>query len=317
MADLAIETLRLTRRFGDRSVVDAVSLSAPRGSIYGFLGRNGAGKTTTIRMLLGLLKPTSGAAVIGGVDVGADRIAAARKVGSLLEAHGFYANLTGRENLSLTCTLRGFARSEIDRVLDVVEMRRDANRRVSDYSLGMRQRIGLARALLGAPAVLILDEPTNGLDPEGIADMRRLLRGLPDAAGATVLVSSHLLSEIEQVATHVGILSQGRLVLEDALTRLKAEQAPELELRIDDPQRAAGVLRDRDLSVSMRDAALTVRLRPGHDHDAACAALNVALVEAGVGVFSLGARPPSLEGIYECVSRSNETAMPPQNEAAR
>ena len=172
----AIETEGLTRRFGKHRAVDAVSLTVPERAVYGFLGRNGAGKTTTLKMLLGLLKPTAGSVRICGVDVGRDRIGAARKVGALLEAHGFYGNLTGRENLDLTRVLLGLPATEIDRVLEVVDMTDNGRRRVADCSLGMRQRLGLARAMLGAPPVLILDEPTNGLDPDGIADMRRFLR---------------------------------------------------------------------------------------------------------------------------------------------
>ena len=160
----AIETTGLTRRFKRHLAVDAVSMTVPEQAVYGFLGRNGAGKTTTLKMLLGLIRPSGGAARICGVDVGADRLGAARKVGALLEAHGFYGNLSGRENLDLTRSLIGLPRTEIDRVLEVVEMTEHARRRVSDYSLGMRQRLGLARAMLGAPPVLILDEPTNGLD---------------------------------------------------------------------------------------------------------------------------------------------------------
>ena len=298
----AIETQGLTRRFGARTAVDAVSMTVPERAVYGFLGRNGAGKTTTLKMLLGLLKPTAGAARVAGVDVARDRIGAARRVGALLEAHGFYGNLTGRENLDLTRTLLGLPSPEVDRVLEAVEMAEHGRRRVSDYSLGMRQRLGLARAMLGSPAVLILDEPTNGLDPDGIADMRRFLKALPDRTGATVLLSSHLLSEIEQTATHVGIVHEGRLVLEGELAQLKAEQAPEIALRVDRPERAAEVLRSHDLSVSEGADGLIARLRPGDDHDAATAALTRALVAAGVGVFAVGARARSLEGIYRQAS---------------
>ncbi|RZJ37249.1 MAG: ABC transporter ATP-binding protein, partial [Brevundimonas sp.] len=235
----AIETHALTRRFKRHLAVDAVSMTVPDKAVYGFLGRNGAGKTTTLKMLLGLIAPTSGQARVAGVDVARDRLAAARRIGALLEAHGFYGNLSGRENLDLTRTLLGLPKTEIDRVLEVVEMTDNAARRVSDYSLGMRQRLGLARAMLGAPPVLVLDEPTNGLDPDGIADMRRFLRALPERTGATVLLSSHLLGEIEQTATHIGILSHGKLVLEGALDRLKADLAPEIVFQTDDQPRAA------------------------------------------------------------------------------
>lgn len=299
----AIETHALTRRFGDHMAVDAVSMTVPRQAVYGFLGRNGAGKTTTLKMLLGLIAPSSGRARIDGVDVVRDRLAAARRVGALLEAHGFYGNLSGRENLDLTRTLLGLPKTEIDRVLEVVEMTANANRRVSDYSLGMRQRLGLARAMLGAPPVLILDEPTNGLDPDGIADMRRFLRALPERTGATVLLSSHLLGEIEQTATHVGILSHGKLVLEGELERLKADLAPEVVFQTDDPARAAALATARGFTLEVTEDEAVARLKPGEDARAAAAALNRALIEADLAVFSIGPRARSLEGIYREVSQ--------------
>ena len=306
----AIETRDLTRRFGRRTAVDRVSMTVPERAVYGFLGRNGAGKTTTLKMLLGLIRPSAGAAWIDGVDVARDRMGAARRVGALLEAHGFYVNLNGRENLDLTRALLGVAATEVDRVLEVVEMRADAARRVSDYSLGMRQRLGLARAMLGAPPVLVLDEPTNGLDPDGIADMRRFLKALPDRTGATVLLSSHLLGEIEQTATHIGIVNEGRLVLEGELSRLKSELAPEIAVRTDDPERAAEVLRGRDLTVVTGDDGLTARLRSGDDADQKSAELNRALIQAGLSVFAIGPRARSLEGIYRDVSLPSVQRQP-------
>ncbi|WP_428149468.1 ABC transporter ATP-binding protein [Brevundimonas sp.] len=308
-----IETEGLTRRFGKHLAVDAVSMIVPEQAVYGFLGRNGAGKTTTLKMLLGLLKPTAGSARICGIDVGRNRIGAARKVGALLEAHGFYGNLTGRENLDLTRVLLGLPPTEIERVLEVVDMTGNGARRVSDYSLGMRQRLGLARAMLGAPPVLILDEPTNGLDPDGIADMRRFLKGLPARTGATVLLSSHLLGEIEQIATHVGIVHEGRLVLEGELARIRATLAPEISVRVDDLARASAVLRRFDPDLSSSDDGLTLRLSPEDDPDVAVAAMNRALVEAGVAVFAIGARARSLEGIYREASApaaTNPASMP-------
>lgn len=298
----AIETTELTRRFKSHLAVDAVSMTVPEQAVYGFLGRNGAGKTTTLKMLLGLIRPSGGTAQICGVDVGGDRLGAARKVGALLEAHGFYGNLSGRENLDLTRCLIGLPRTEIDRVLEVVEMSEHAGRRVSDYSLGMRQRLGLARAMLGAPPVLILDEPTNGLDPDGIADMRRFLGELPARTGATVLLSSHLLGEIEQTATHVGIIHQGRLVLEGELARLKAEMAPEIAVETDDPARAAELAASRGFTVARSTDRVVASLKPGEDARAAAAALNRALVEADIAVFAIGPRARTLEGIYRDVS---------------
>ena len=298
----AIETRALTRRFKRHLAVDGVSLTVPARAVYGFLGRNGAGKTTTLKMLLGLIRPSSGTARICGIDVVRDRLGAARQVGALLEAHGFYGNLSGAENLDLTRSLMGLPRSEIGRVLAVVEMNEHARRRVSDYSLGMRQRLGLARAMLGAPPVLILDEPTNGLDPDGIADMRRFLGELPARTGATVLLSSHLLGEIEQTATHVGIVHQGRLVLEGELARLKADLAPEVAVETDDPVRAAALATARGFAVTRTPDQILAGLKPGEDARAASAALNRALIEADIAVFAIGPRARTLEGIYREVS---------------
>lgn len=294
----AIETHGLTRRFGTRIAVDQVSLTVPERSIYGFLGRNGAGKTTTIKLLLGLLHPDAGTARIAGIDITRDRIGAARQVGALLEAQGFYPNLTGRENLDLSRRLQGLPATEIDRVLDVTEMAANSRRRVADYSLGMRQRLGLARAMLGAPPVLILDEPTNGLDPEGIADMRGFLRELPARTGATVLLSSHLLGEIEQTATHVGILSEGRLVLEGALADLKAGLASEVSVETDTPERAVAIAREHGFDVAKGDDALIARFQPGEEVRAGTAALNRVLCVAGIRIHALAPRQRTLETLY-------------------
>ncbi len=300
----AICTHALTRHFKGRMAVDSVSMTVPEQAVYGFLGRNGAGKTTTIRMLLGLIHASSGRAEICGMDVARNRLNAARKVGALMEAHGFYANLSGTENLDLTRNLLGLPMSEIDRVLEVVEMTTDARRRVSDYSLGMRQRLGLARAMLGAPPVLILDEPTNGLDPDGIVEMRGFLKTLPERTGATVLVSSHLLGEIEQIVTHVGMLNEGRLVLEGELKRLKDDLRPELTVQTDDQARALDLARARGFSAAAAEGGLAVRLAQGDDPRAAAAALNRALVEADIAVFALSPRAPSLEALYREVASS-------------
>lgn len=310
----AIQTHDLSRRFGPRLAVDALSMTVPDKAVYGFLGRNGAGKTTTLKMLLGLIRPSGGAARICGVDVADDRLGAARRVGALLEAHGFYGNLSGAGNLDLTRTLLGLPRSEIGRVLEVVEMSEHAGRRVSDYSLGMRQRLGLARAMLGAPPVLILDEPTNGLDPDGIADLRRFLGELPARTGATVLLSSHLLGEIEQTATHVGIVHHGRLVLEGELARLKGDLAPEIAVETDEPLRAAALATARGFAVSGEPDRIIAALKPGEDARTASAALNRALVEADIAVFAIGPRPRTLEGIYREVSAAPD--VPPLSETA-
>jgi len=308
---LAIETRDLRRRFGPTLAVDGVSLSVPRGCVYGFMGRNGAGKTTTLKMLLGLVRPDAGTIYIAGRDALADRLGAASCVGALLEAHGFYAHLSGRENLDLTRSLLGLRRSELDRVLDIVGLTTDAGRRVGGYSLGMRQRLGIARALLGSPEVLILDEPTNGLDPDGIADMRDFLRTLPARANAPVLLSSHLLGEVEQVADRVGIIHQGRLVLQDDLATLRAGQAPQLRLGCDAPDRARALILSMGLTPDPDSDRIT--LAPGADVRETARALNRGLVEAGIGVHELTPQARSLETIYRDITA---LTPPAQKEAA-
>ncbi|MBN8553234.1 MAG: ABC transporter ATP-binding protein [Caulobacterales bacterium] len=309
MSATAIETETLSRRFGPRTAVDGICLRVPERSVFGFLGPNGAGKTTTIRMLLGLLQPTGGRARLCGIDVTRDRLRAAAQVGCLLEAHGFYPNLSGRENLDLTRRLRRFDSSETDRVLDLTDMRHHAQDRVGTYSLGMRQRLGLARAMMGRPPILILDEPTNGLDPDGIAEMRLFLSDLPDRSGATVLVSSHLLGEVEQIATHVGILQAGQLSVQGRLSDLLADQTRAIDLATSDDARARSLALAAGFDLADSADGLRIRLKSRDDIRAEAAALNRALVEAGLDVHRLVPRRPSLEALYrQSATRLSEAA---------
>ncbi len=215
-----IETRQLTRSFKDTRAVDGLSLQVPAGSVYGFLGPNGAGKTTTIRMLLGLIRPDGGEIRLFNRRLRDDTMGVLRRVGSLVESPSLYPHLNGRENLEVLRRMTGGSRSEIDRVLKVVNLENAANRLVRNYSLGMRQRLGLAVALFGQPELLILDEPTNGLDPAGIHEMRELICRLP-AEGLTVFLSSHLLSEVEQMVTQIGIVQSGRLIFQGKPDELK------------------------------------------------------------------------------------------------
>lgn len=294
----AIETQGLTRRHGSWLAVDDVSMTVPRHGIYGFLGRNGAGKTTTLKMLLGLWHADAGSICINDIDVRTHRIDAAREIGALLEPQGFHGNLSGRDNLDLSRRLIGCAASDIDRVLGVVDMREHARRPVAEYSLGMRQRLGLARAMLGAPSVLILDEPANGLDPEGIADMRRLLRALPERTGATVLLSSHQLGEIEHTATHVGTLSAGKLVLEGALSALTASLVTEIVAQVDDLPHAAAVALAHGFAVEATATELIIRLDVADDPRQAAAALVRAFCDGAIALHALAPRKASLERLY-------------------
>ncbi|SES36452.1 ABC-2 type transport system ATP-binding protein [Lentzea xinjiangensis] len=217
---MIVTTEKLTKRYGDRAVVDGVSLSVRRGEVYGFLGPNGAGKTTTIRMLLGLVRPTAGSARVLGEPPGTP--GALRRVGSLIEGPGFYPYLSGRDNLRVHAARRGVAGTHVEAVLEQVDLAGAAHEKFRRYSLGMKQRLGVAAALLGRPELLILDEPTNGLDPAGMADMRDLVRALA-ARGQTVLLSSHLLGEVEEVCDRVGVISRGRLVAENTVEQLRGD----------------------------------------------------------------------------------------------
>ena len=301
----AVETTALGKRFGDRWAVSGVGFFVQPGQIFGFLGRNGAGKTTTIRLMLGLLRPTSGAVRIFGHDVATNRLAAARLTGSLLEARATYDNLTGRENLDSTRRLLGLPTSEIDRTLEIVDMAGAADRRMGHYSLGMRQRLGLARALLGGPHLLVLDEPMNGLDPDGIRDMRAVIRQLPERSGVTIFLSSHLLSEVQQTATHIGLMHDGRLVLQGPIGELLTKVAPELFLRASDLRKAAAILAAEGFDPVSEGEGVTLRLAGG---DGAAAAINRRLVTAGIDVTELSMRQGTLENLYLQVQNSQAEA---------
>lgn len=216
-----IETKQLTKAYSEFTAVDSINLHIPKGTVYGFLGPNGAGKSTTMKMFLGLTKPTSGTFSIDGKKYPENRIEILKSVGSFIEAPAFYGNLSGEENLDIVRRILGLPKSAVDEALDIVGLTQYKNRLAKKYSLGMKQRLGLASALIGKPPILILDEPTNGLDPVGIHEIRSLIRSLPQMFDCTVLVSSHLLSEIELMADNVGILNHGRLLFEGALDELK------------------------------------------------------------------------------------------------
>ena len=216
-----ITTEQLTKKYRSFVAVNEVSLHIRKGSIYGFLGPNGAGKSTIMKMLLGLTAPTKGSFSIDGKQFPADRISILKETGSFIESPSFYANLTGRENLDIICRILGLPKSAVADALELVGLSEFEDRLARKYSLGMKQRLGLAGALIGRPPVLILDEPTNGLDPSGIHEIRNLIKSLPDRYDCTVLISSHMLSEIELMADDIGILNHGRLLFEGSLEELR------------------------------------------------------------------------------------------------
>ena len=219
--DYIITTDQLTKKYKSFVSVNNVSLHVRKGSIYGFLGPNGAGKSTTMKMLLGLTAPTEGSFTIDGRHFPEDRVAILKEIGSFIESPSFYANLTGRENLDIIRRILGLPKSSVDDALELVGLEEFGNRLAKKYSLGMKQRLGLAGALIGRPPILILDEPTNGLDPSGIHEIRNLVKSLPDLYDCTIMISSHMLSEIELIADDIGILNHGHLLFEGSLDDLR------------------------------------------------------------------------------------------------
>ncbi|HSR32619.1 MAG TPA: ATP-binding cassette domain-containing protein, partial [Anaerolineae bacterium] len=290
-------------RFGKLMAVDSVALQVPRGSVYGFLGPNGAGKTTTIRMLLGLIRPDAGGIRVFGNRLHSDRMATLRRVGALVESPSLYPNLTGRENLEVTRGLLGGRKEQIEHVLHLVHLEDAAERLVRGYSNGMRQRLGLAMALLNWPEMLILDEPTNGLDPAGIQEMRALIGRLPEEYGVTVFLSSHLLAEVEQVATHIGIIQKGSLRFQGRLEDLHSQMEAHVVLGVDQPQKAQALLAQAGwVPHGNGNARISVTANGRSD----AAMINAQLVQSGVNVYHLNLERPTLEEIFITLTNDAE-----------
>jgi ABC-type multidrug transport system ATPase subunit len=288
--DALVEVTGLTKRYGDTLAVDGVDLTVLPGEVYGFLGPNGAGKTTTLRILTGLIAPTSGdVRVLGGRPGQADVLG---RTGSMIESPAFYPYLSGLDNLRLLAEYAEVARQRIDEVLELVDLTDRAKDRFSTYSLGMKQRLGVAAALLKDPELVILDEPTNGLDPAGMRDMRRLIREL-GSDGRTVLLSSHLLGEVQQICDRVGIINSGRMVAEHNVEDLRGEQ--ELVVRAAPRETAQTVLTDflGTGTVHLYDDTLRVKVDPDR-----AAEVNRVLVEAGIAVSELHSTERALEDIF-------------------
>ena len=310
--DLAIETHALSKRFGRQTAVDELALAVPRGSVFGFLGPNGSGKTTTIRMLLGLASATEGEIRVLGREIPDASAEVFPRVGALVEGPAFYPFLSGRDNLRRLDTANRHASSatrssRVDAALDRVGLGHAARKAAHAYSLGMKQRLGLANALLTPRDLLILDEPTNGLDPQGTREVRSLVRSLADE-GTTVFLSSHLLAEVEQVCTHVAVMSTGRLVAQGSLDELRAQGTARVVVRTPDPTEARRVLGSLGLSPAAEAAGERLGDHGGHfsdRHDAAVTAelppglppeiVTEALVSAGVRVRGIAVEGASLE----------------------
>ena len=290
-----VETRGLCKQYGQAMRVKQLNLSVPEGAVYGFLGPNWAGKSTTLKMVLGLARPTAGEITVFGKPVNPrNRIAILKQVGSLIESPSYYGHLTGEENLRIVQTLRGAPERDIKEVLSIVRLDGQKGKQVAHYSLGMKQRLGLAAALLGFPKLLILDEPTNGLDPAGIQEMRELICSLPGQFGMTVLVSSHLLSEIDQMADHVGIIREGELVFQDTLAALHARSRHHLALRTTDNGEAARLLGESKIPCTLEDGYLILPLLT----DADAAKLSRFLAAHRVDLLRMEERQKSLEDIF-------------------
>ena len=290
-----IETHDLCKQYGNALRVAHLDLDVPEGSVYGFLGPNGAGKSTTLKMLLGLVRPTAGdIRVLGKKMDGGNRLAVLRQVGSLIESPSYYGHLTGEENLRIVQTLRGVPEKNIREVLQIVRLDGQRGKRVAHYSLGMKQRLGLAAALLGYPKLLILDEPTNGLDPAGIQEMRELICSLPERFGMTVVVSSHLLSEIDQMADHVAIIREGELVFQDTLEALHGRSRHHLALRTTNNAVARDALREQSVPCQEEEGYLILPILS----DEMAAQLTRLLAQRHLGVIRLEERQKSLEDIF-------------------
>jgi len=292
--EVVIRTEGLTKRFGDVRAVDGLELVVRRGEVYGFLGRNGAGKTTTIRMMLALMKPTDGYVEVMGQRMAPNATRAFERIGSMVETPGFYGNLTVRENLEMQRDLLGLRRSAwVDEVIEMCDLGEYLSRRASKLSLGNKQRLGLGRALLHKPEVLILDEPTNGLDPVGIVDIRGLLKRLASERGITVFLSSHILAEVQQLATRIGIIHEGRLLEQIGFDELRRRSRTYVEFLVSDLKRAAWVLEEtcgvRDYAVHEGNA-----LRVYSEFERS-GELNRALVQAGVAVSGMQLCEENLE----------------------
>ena len=304
--EYAVETRELTKRYGRNVAVDCLDLQVGVGRICGFLGPNGAGKSTTIRMLTGLIRPNHGEIRIFGHRVGRNGPPAAARVGALVENPAFVDYMSARANLVMLAALSGRVDHErIAHVLELVGLSARQNSPVRTFSHGMRQRLGIAQALIPAPRLLILDEPAQGLDPQGLSEVRTLLLHLRDEEGMTIFLSSHLLHEVEMTCDEVFVIHRGRAVAAGDVSRLLAAPGT-VAVRTDDPQKAVRVAEGLPFVVevsALDDGVVLVELAPGHS-----AELNVALVHAGLQVAALEPRRPTLEKVYMELMAANETA---------
>ncbi len=292
-----IEVDQVDKSFGPQRVLQQLSLQVPAGSVYGFLGNNGAGKSTLMRLLLGLLSPDRGEIRVLGVR---PSLKVRRHIGCIVDAPALYGHLTVTEFLRLCASLKQVHPTDISRVLQLVDLSQASGQRICKLSLGMKQRLALANAMLGTPALLLLDEPTNGLDPVGMQAMNSLIKAMPAQTGCTVLVSSHLLDEVEKIASHIGILQQGRLAFSGTLSALAA-QAPRLLLQVGEPERALQWLRTKQYQVALQqDGWLSLQgIQPQQ-----LAVLHRELIQQGIALYQSTFHQPGLTEVFHQLNRS-------------
>ncbi|MED3803398.1 ABC transporter ATP-binding protein [Lysinibacillus xylanilyticus] len=289
-----VQTEKLSKSFGKEQAVSNINLKIRKGEIYGFLGPNGAGKTTTIRMLLGLMKPSSGTIKIFQKDLKKERINILAKVGSLVENPSYYPHLTAYENLEALRKILGVPKSRIDEVLEIVRLKDAADKKVKGFSLGMKQRLGIAASLLHNPELLILDEPTNGLDPSGIIEIRNLIKRLPEEYGMTIIISSHLLSEIDQMATQVGIVTKGKMIFQDSIEAMRRFAQPKVVIKVSDSEKGWRSLVANGIKAEHKDDLIFF----DECSDEKVAHIVQILVQEGVSVYRVEEEKRSLEDIF-------------------
>lgn len=294
--DDIMETVGLQKSYRGKLVVDDVSIHIPKGSIYGFVGPNGAGKSTVMKMILNLIYPESGEVRLFGEKVTDHSYEIFKRVGSIIENPYFYEKMTARQNLQLHCEYMGFPNKErIDEVLQIVHLQNVEEKQIRHYSLGMKQRLAIARAILTHPELLMLDEPINALDPEGIREMRNLFLRLNREEGTTIFISSHILSEVDLLADRIGVIRNGKLLTEVPIEEIHKRQTEYISLQVDDVARAAALLEAMEIqNFSVTDSAF-IRI---YDTDISGKTLSKTMIENGVGVESLGRRQDTLEDYF-------------------
>ncbi|MCV2273179.1 ATP-binding cassette domain-containing protein [Clostridioides difficile] len=293
--EMIIRTQRLSKEYNKIFRVKDIDLRVPKGAVYGFLGPNGAGKSTTLKMLLGLAKPTQGNINILGKELNEkNRISILKDIGSLIESPSYYGHLTGLENMTIMQILLDLPKKNVNEALKIVRLENQKNKKVSQYSLGMKQRLGIAMAIMKFPQLLILDEPTNGLDPAGIEEIRELIKSLPEKYGMTVLISSHLLSEIDQIATSIGIINHGELVFQDSIKELHNRGQSQIAIKTKNVVSAQKLLNTKGYMSLIQDGYLTIE----NLKDSDVAKINGMLVHSNIDVFRIEEHKKSLEDIF-------------------